>query len=1022
MKKNIRRVLAYVLALALIFSNFVGFNITAKAADETLSKVSIEKDQRVAAKNGVVKATVEGSNLTKLYYQLQEYRYVAEYDRMMWQVATDKNEVEIVSPSESGGEINIPVPENKGTEERRLRIAIHCKQGLAYNSNERVEFKQEAGDGSGATVDKSELNAMIAKAAKYVKEEYTEESWEKMQTALTEAKKVAGDSNATDASVKAATDKLQQAIDDLQAVNADSMTVRVKVADKSGNPVKGVEFTFKPLNEVNKEPVVPASDENGETTFSLEGCVGIYKLEAVENDNYTFNPKNGYSIGIDPGTNEVDGNSGVLTFMAVEKGDEDKPQESASINIKTVDKSGKPIQGVEFTLVNPFVGGNVEVSPSDAKGESVISVGKLYGKYVLKANDTTEYTFTPEKGYEFMVMDGKFVGENVTTKNVVFTGLKAGEKPDTEVDKDKLKAKIEEASKIDGGLYTEESYKKLTDALAEAKKVYEQADAKQDAVDAQVAKLEEALKGLQEIPQDLTKMNIKVVDEAGSPVSGVAFTFVNNNVTPPHELSVSPTNGNGETVVSVAACNGLYMVKAVNTAKYTFSPENGYSVIIAKGQLNAKDCRITFTAKEKGDPGEPDVPQGDVQVTRLTSDLQGNIPKSGATVKLSVEGKNLTASNWSAEAVAYIEGTDLEASWMGKVEASKVSATGAELVIPSNPKTNRYEWRVIAGPLKDGNIEKHQQLLLAQEGKKSAERVEIKQAVLKDEHTLEVTFAKEIKIADEVANDETALKKMFLIEGRVTFGSDDKPNGAEDYYLKEKDKITVEGTELTITFDEEITLNNGRFVFEEGCLALADGSKNLQALKWVILSGANVTGVEIEKDLFDNKGGKVVAKLQGVNLASLQEDQIEATITNPVTREPVDLETVIATGDEPTISFTVPENTTKVTQSYLLSVKANDKPVYPGTNIRGNRIIISVLAKGVDITAQTVSSMTISGNNELDQEQADQSQVTVYAVPGDEGSLKTAVRLTGTNLNSKLTELRAIDENGVIFPVSHVPE
>ena len=47
------------------------------------------------------------------------------------------------------------------------------------------------------------------------------------------------------------------------------------------------------------------------------------------------------------------------------------------------------------------------------------------------------------------------------------------------------------------------------------------------------------------------------------------------------------------------------------------------------------------------------------------------------------------------------------------------------------------------------------------------------------------------------------------------------------------------------------------------------------------------------------------------------------------------------------------------------------------------------------------------------------TDITVFAKPG-EGGLKSMLFLYGTNLDSTKTEVRAIDENGVIFPVNHV--
>lgn len=178
MRRNTKRVLAYVLALALILSNFAGFDMTVKAAENrAISNVSIASGQVVPAKDGVVKATVEGTDLTTLYYQIQAYQYVADIDRYSWKTLDGQNDVEMKSPSATGGEISIPVPENKGTEERKLRVAIHGMPNMAYSNDERVEFKQEAGDSSATTVDKSKLNAAIQNAGKLVKEDYTEESY-----------------------------------------------------------------------------------------------------------------------------------------------------------------------------------------------------------------------------------------------------------------------------------------------------------------------------------------------------------------------------------------------------------------------------------------------------------------------------------------------------------------------------------------------------------------------------------------------------------------------------------------------------------------------------------------------------------------------------------------------------------------------------------------------------------------------------------------------------------------------------
>ena len=64
--------------------------------------------------------------------------------------------------------------------------------------------------------------------------------------------------------------------------------------------------------------------------------------------------------------------------------------------------------------------------------------------------------------------------------------------------------------------------------------------------------------------------------------------------------------------------------------------------------------------------------------------------------------------------------------------------------------------------------------------------------------------------------------------------------------------------------------------------------------------------------------------------------------------------------------------------------------------------------------------MTITGNNK-DNTGDFNKHITVKVSP-QVGELKTVLRLYGTNLDSKIVKVRAIDENGIIFPVYDIPE
>ena len=121
----------------------------------------------------------------------------------------------------------------------------------------------------------------------------------------------------------------------------------------------------------------------------------------------------------------------------------------------------------------------------------------------------------------------------------------------------------------------------------------------------------------------------------------------------------------------------------------------------------------------------------------------------------------------------------------------------------------------------------------------------------------------------------------------------------------------------------------------------------------------------------------------------------------------------IGTGDNPSIEFEVPKNTTQRTESYVINLTMGNTPVYVEE-------VVSVLAEGESDTAQTLSAMTISGNNKTYTNE-NSTEITVKVSP-QVGELKTRLNLYGTNLDSSKTEVRAIDQNGVYWKVTHIPE
>ena len=117
---------------------------------------------------------------------------------------------------------------------------------------------------------------------------------------------------------------------------------------------------------------------------------------------------------------------------------------------------------------------------------SVVNVGD--------ENVTVTVTAEPADGYRFP--DGV---TSPVTYELTFT-KKGGEKPPTEVNKDKLHGTITKAQAIDRSAYTDESLKVLDDKLAAALKVYDDDKVSQDDVDAAEAALSAAIDALKTKP------------------------------------------------------------------------------------------------------------------------------------------------------------------------------------------------------------------------------------------------------------------------------------------------------------------------------------------------------------------------------------------------------------------------------------------------------------------------------------------------------------------------------------------
>lgn len=987
MRKNTRRVLALVMTLALILGNFTGIGTTSKAADEypEVTKVSVNVST-IPVTGATVEVAVEGTALPeKLYYRVQE-----AIKEMPGKYTTIVQSTEINGTGANGGKIQIPIGKNEGSEPRTIRIGVNnisAASGYKYSE----DITQAAAGGQTSTVDKTELEKAIKDAEACKQSDYTTEAWTTLQSALEEARKVKNDSTVTEEAVKDAIKALNDAVANRKPATDDSV-IKAKVVDDQGNPVSNVVFKVIEYSGTKEEIAEVTSNDKGIVEYSTKklNANGEYQLKAPMNDSYIFRPNDGYIYRLDAEkkvskVTQIDYTpyeGEEVVFTAKKKGGgatEPEQPSKDTLKINVVDEQGAPIVDPEckFAIVDietqegpyaesvtkyPKNGVFTVKFPEAQKGAIIRLASKTKDFEVI--SELKQLNVTLERGVIDKVNDEPYDGTQEYTFKVKHLG--------SADDKATIKSAILSRQQLtaDGGevaLYVAGT--KLND-------------------------------------------NLEVVVKSGGQVTDIQVTEDLNSSDTMHSYTINfPANDTKEDKVYNVCCR---------------LKDSGESY---------KDLTVTVAGQTESGGGEQVDPEGEVTITELTSDVKDKIPKLGATVNISVKGEHLGYNNWGAKAVPYINvgGGEMHELSGKTVEATNVTPKGAQIEIPRG-RTDATEWRIIAGALNkdNGEIVEQKRLVLTQEAAPATQRVEITNAVLVDTHTVEIEFEKAVQIApaeltkelyDEKGKlKEEEFKKFFYITSGVS--------GIDRYDILEDDTINVDGKKLTITFADGVSFNNAHIHILEGALATkaTTGTKLITALNWAIDSKPMVYDVVFDKDTFDYKGGKVVARVKGSRLDELsvkpsgsQKADLTATVKSADKKGASTLDLEIAAGSEPVITFEVPENTTDRTQSYILDMKIQGRPVYGGTGLRGHRFVVSVLPKGTDASAQTLSSLTITAGNNKD-ENADPSHVTVTAQPGVEGALKTELRLTGTNLDATKTEVRAIDENGVIWPISHVPE
>ena len=945
MKKSCgKRWLSLLFALLLVISNFSGISV--KAADEfpEIKSVTVSTDT-VSASGGEVTVTVAGTALPDtLYYGL---RKKAEEDTR-WSALT-MNRIAVDGIGETGGVFKAVIPANNTGKTRQVRVGVNylnSNSGMVY---QQTMILQPAAGNESEEVDKTEIDKAIKAAEALNASEYTEESWNRLETALSAAKAAFNKSDATKAEVDSSTTALNNAVAALvknTPVNAEDSKIRVKVVDKSGKAVSSVKFELVDTSASDEHVADITSDAEGKLEYSVENLQnGTYRLKMPFTGEYTCSPSKGYLYLIADGkiaqidSKDFTGTEDVQFTLTKIGGttEPDTPEANTkTLLINVVDKDGRPFDKCGFAIKDLAFPDAAGVTKYPTNGTLKVTVDAYCenGEVQIASTSVAKYTIEPKK-ISFTAKSGMFTtvnGQAYDGTQVVT--IKVTENGGTEVEKPAIKSVMAEPASLtsEGGIvtFTVAGTKLVSNLNVSVIGVTESAQ----------------IQPLKELDTDMLQKYV--------------ITFPANESTEAKE----------------------YMITAA----------------IKGDLLSTQSVTVTVAGKEEIDnPGEI---TGNAKVTSAKVTPE-QIDNYGGTVKLEVTGTDLTDNNWGVEAKAYIAGMDVAMDKF-KVEVTNITATGATLHIPENTMKNTLEYRIVVGAKTKDGIAEQATAKILQDAKGDSVRIYPELVEMVDDYTINITMEQNVTLGMD--GDMAALRSRFFI---ADYGNEN----SNRIKLTDEDEITAEGNIVTITFKESPELKTtSQLYVKDSALKNMDGV-NVGAFSWLITSKPRVTGIILEKDILDSKGGTVKGYLKGVRLNEVND--IEGKILMAGSSVATDIPVAIGSGERPEITFDLPENTSNLTQSYSISLTLGGIPVYVSS-------VVSVLPDGATDKDQTLSALTITGNNKTYTNE-DSTEIVVK-VSQQEGELKTRLNLYGTNLDSTKTEVRAIDQNGVIWPVHHIPE
>ena len=416
-------------------------------------------------------------------------------------------------------------------------------------------------------VDKSDLKAAVNECDGILTEEsykYTADSWSAYEKALADAREVLENVDASKEDVADAAEVLREAYEGLK--KADILTrLKLTIVDENGNPFTR-EFKIQIRNPENYGEAWNAFSDPESSVAYLETSPAWadgkkWEVLACYEEPYEFDKSIMVTIGKKDGQTyfkEVDGQEADVDYEAevrlIPEEKETAIFEPDSTVLKSYITRAEKYEEDDYTpasweaLQKALTAANEAVESGKTQedyNQAAVDLQSAVKGLTEKANKVELENAINEYYYEDSYTPGswqayleakeaaqKIYDDPNATQEKVDQAVKALQKAQADLvfnpTKTALNEKIQEAEALDEADYSD-GWEELQTALEEAKKVYADPDADQDAVDAQVEKLEEAIAGLKEVPVqaevtcDQYTFRAIVQDAQGNRLSGIKF-------------------------------------------------------------------------------------------------------------------------------------------------------------------------------------------------------------------------------------------------------------------------------------------------------------------------------------------------------------------------------------------------------------------------------------------------------------------------------------------------------------------